>query len=262
MSCAIQAPSRRPARTGFTLIELMVVVAVVALLISITLPILSSAMESAKGFSCQMAQRTVAFDFQLFADQELHGDRGDDSGRSSFRIETFQESQYGVDEFWRWGDGVQRHETPDAEGNDPMRCPSVRHRPLVMRRNFPCSDGAISPPQNVSFGFNARLDRVEMLDARGRPRAVAVRLRSDILEQSMVPLLMDVDGERANELGANAVYVAPSLDSQGPYANDRLWFPGKRHNGKANVAFVDGHVDSSSTPDREAGWKWEYEPRR
>lgn len=261
MSSRNQNPVVNQLRTGFSLIELLVVLAVIGLLIAILLPMLASAMESARGFQCQMSQRTVAFDFQLFADPQLHGDRGDDDHGNSFHIETFLESQYGVDEFWRYGESTLLHETPDEQGNDPMRCPSVRE-PLVMRQNFPCSNGAVSPPQNVSFGFNARLDRIEILDSRGRPRAIAVELRPSILEHSMVPLLMDIDGQRAFELGANGMYIAPSLDSQGPYANDRLWFPGLRHNGSANIAFMDGHVESSSQPDQEPGWDWGFEPTR
>ena len=246
---------------GFTLIELLVVMAVIATLIGILTPMLASSIERAREFKCSMSQRTVAFDFQLFADDQLHGDRGDDDGSRSFAIETFQESQYGVDEFWRWGSDTTAHQTPDANGNDPMRCPSVRE-PLTLRSNFACSSGAVGPPQGVSFGFNARLNRAEILDSHGRPRAVHVRLNASILQHSDVPLLLDVDGQRAFELGVSPIYTGPSLDSLGPYAEDRVWFPGKRHNGNTNVAFMDGHVEASSHPDQEPGWRWDYQPVR
>ncbi|MCA9304153.1 MAG: prepilin-type N-terminal cleavage/methylation domain-containing protein [Phycisphaerales bacterium] len=240
---------------------MLVVIAVVATLFGILLPMLSGSIERARMFKCQMSQRTVAFDFQIFADDQLHGDRGEDSGRSTFRIETFQESQYGVDEFWRWGGDQQTHETPDSNGNDPMRCPSVRD-PVTLRNNVACSSGAVGPPQNISFGFNSRLDRAEIVDSHGRPRAVKARLHPSVVQESNVPLLIDVDGQRAFMIGANPIYTAPSLDSFGPYAGDRVWFPGLRHNGQANAAFMDGHVASSSTPDEEAGWRWDYQPIR
>jgi len=246
---------------AFSLIELLVVIAVVSTLFGILLPMLAGSVERARGFKCQMSQRTVAFDFQIFADEQLHGDRGEDSGRSSFQIDTFQESQYGVDEYWRWGGDRLTHETPDSNGNDPMRCPSVRE-PITLRNNIACSSGAIGPPQNVSYGFNARLDRAEIQDSYGRPRAVKVRLRSAVVQESNVPLLIDVDGRRAFELSANPIYTAPSLDSAGPYAGDRVWFPGLRHDGKANAAFMDGHVASSSAPDEEPVWRWDYQPIR
>jgi len=246
---------------GFTLIELLVSMGVIAMLIGILAPTVRGAMSRARGFQCQMSQRSVAFDFQIFADNELHGDRGDDGDRGSFYLETFQESQYGVDEFWSWGDQVGSIDLPDAQGNDPMRCPEVR-MPLTLRNNVACSNGAVGPSASISYGFNGRLNRAEVLDASGRPRAESVKLRSDILSHSDVPLLMDIDGEKAHDMGVNPIYTAPSLDSQGPYANDRVWFPDRRHSGKVNVAFVDGHVESSSDPASEGSWRWEYQPVR
>lgn len=254
------ASHRKSRRPAFTLVELLIVVSIIALLIGILTPAISGAMVRARSFKCQMAQRSVAFDFQIFADPQLHGDRGDDGDTSAFGLETFQESQYGVDEFWRWGN-AGAVDLPDAQGNDPMRCPDVRE-PLTLRDNLACSNGAVGPPESVSFGFNARLYRAEVIDSRGRPRAVSVSLRPEILSHSDVPLLLDVDGRRASEHGVNPVYIAPSLDSQGPYADDRVWFPGLRHGGKANIAFVDGHVESSDDPENEPGINWDFQMNR
>lgn len=253
-----------PTRTrqhAFTLVETLVVVGIIAALLGVLLPAISSALSSARGFRCQMSMRTVAFDFQLFADEQLHGDRGDDRNTRDFRLETFQESQYGVDEFWRWGEDVSRVEMPDSRGNDPMRCPSVR-APLVLRRNLACSSGAVGPPQSISYGFNMRLDRAEVIDHRGRPRAVAVRLRPTIVQHSDVPLMIDVDGQLAFERGSRPIYTAPSLDSLGPFANDRYWYPSSRHAGRTNAAFLDGHVAASRNPLHEQGWNWSFQPVR
>ena len=250
----------QPRGNGFTLVELLCVVAIITLLIGILTPAVSGAMARARSFKCQMSQRSVAFDFQIFADPLLHGNRGDDADSMEFGIETFQESQYGVDEFWRWGN-AGAIELPDALGNDPMRCPDVR-QPLVLRDNLACSRGAVGPDISISFGFNARLNRAEYIDSRGRARSVSVTLRPDILSHASVPLLLDVDGERAKSLGVSPVFTAPSLDSQGPYANERMWFPGLRHSGKANIAFMDGHVESSRQPDVEPGYDWSYQPLR
>lgn len=249
------------APSGFTLVETLVVLGVISALLGVLLPAVSMALATARGFRCQMSMRTVAFDFQLFADDQLHGDRGDDHNTRDFRVETFQESQYGVDEFWRWGQDVAQVELPDAEGNDPMRCPSVEAA-LVLRRNLACTSGAVGPPQAVSYGFNMRLDRAEVIDARGRPRAVPVRLRPDIVSNAMVPLLIDVDGQTAFEKGSRPVFTAPTLDSAGVYAGDRYWYPALRHGGRVNAAFLDGHVASSRAPATEAGWRWDFQPVR
>ena len=127
---------------------------------------------------------------------------------------------------------------------------------------YACSSGAVGPPQSVSFAFNARLHRAEVLDRFGRPTAVPVRLKPSIMQSSNVPLMLDANGDQAFQLGVSAIYTAPSLDSQGPYSNDRLWFPGKRHGGRANVVFIDGHVESSDKPADELGWRWDYQPVR
>ena len=73
---ALPTPPRcRHALPAFTLLELIVVIAIVVLLIALLLPALGGVMTSARGFRCQMSMRTVAFDFAVFADESLqfHG---------------------------------------------------------------------------------------------------------------------------------------------------------------------------------------------
>jgi prepilin-type processing-associated H-X9-DG protein/prepilin-type N-terminal cleavage/methylation domain-containing protein len=252
---------------AFTLVELLVSVAIIALLLAVALPMLGSTIRTARGFRCQMSLRSVAFDFQIFANDQLHGDRGDDArdlGPGRFRLATFQESQYGLDEFWRWGDGVDSHSFPDTSNNDPMRCSEVR-APVTVRRNIPCTDGAIDPPQNVSFGFNARLQWSEQVDDRGRVRVTENQLTERILDDAhadSVPLAWDVDGALAAQRESLPIFSAPSLDSVGAFAADRFWYPGRRHNGAANFAFLDGHVKPSANPLSEPGWSWAYQAVR
>jgi len=247
---------------GFTLVEMLVSIAIVGLLLSILVPALGAAIHSSRAFKCQMGLRSIAFDFSVFADVSLHGDRGDDAsaGSGSFRLETFQESEYGVDEFWRWGER-EVVSVPDAAGNDPMRCPEVPGE-LTLRPNAPCSGGAVAPPKSVSFAFNLRLHRAEVLMPNGAVRLTAVRLVDRIGEESDVPLVLDVDGESATAQGASPLYTAPAAGSNGPLSQDRFWFPSARHAGRTNVAFVGGHVLMSKTPADEPGWRWDYQPIR
>lgn len=55
---------------GFTLIELMVVIAIVALLVAILLPSLSKAREAAKGSACATHLRTFSSAFEIYAAQD------------------------------------------------------------------------------------------------------------------------------------------------------------------------------------------------
>lgn len=251
----------RAVRRAFTLVELMVTVAVVGALLGVVAGTLRYAMGSSRSFKCSMALRAVGFDFAVFADESLHGRRGNDetelrAGR--FRLETFQESAYGIDEFWRWGDGVNAT-LPTAEGENPMRCAEVPGE-LVLRRDTPCSQGALSPSQNVSYTFNARLHRAEVV-VNNRPRARPVHLSSEVLAQSSVPLAWDVDGALAASRGVTPVFSAPAAGSQAVYANDALWFPAMRHAGRMNVVFIDAHVESTRAPlNQTTSWRWDWQP--
>jgi len=254
---------RAPAVRGFTLIELLTSIAIVAVLLAILLPALGHTVRSARGFRCQMSLRSITFDFSVFADDQLHGDRGDDAalGNGRFKLETFQESQYGLDEFWRWESPLS-HSLPDASKNDPMRCTESRGA-ITIYNNTPCSQGAIEPAKNISFGFNMRLHRPEGRGPNGMPALLLpVALTNDIMQAGRTPLVWDVDGAAAEERNVSPVFSAPSLGSTGPYGNDRFWFPSRRHNGAANFAFIDGSVSASTRPLDEPGWDWSYQPRR
>jgi prepilin-type processing-associated H-X9-DG protein len=119
----------------------------------------------------------------------------------------------------------------------------------------------VSPPENVSYGFNLRLHRAQTASASGQPQASFVKLSGALLEENMVPFAWDVDGAAAKLQTVVPLFSAPSLDSV-IYGNDRYWWPGFRHGGRANFVFVDGSVRSSSRPLEEEGWRWSYQPVR
>lgn len=246
-------------RGAFSIIELLVVIGVIVIVAGLLLPALSRSMGMARQFKCQVALRSIGFDFGVFADDTLHGDRGHDENLSPrFKLETFQESEYGIDEFWRWGEGVDSKSLPDASKNDPMRCAAVDGY-ITLRRGVPCRNGAITPASRVSFTFNGRMDRVP----RGSGgRWMQTTLTSSTALEPMVPLAWDVDGVEAERRGVSPVFSAPGLDARsGPFANDAMWFPAYRHGGVANVLFTDQHVESSGDLTAEEGWRWDYLPR-
>lgn len=251
------------AARAFTLLELLVSVAIIALLLAILAPAIGATMKSARSFRCQTSLRSIAFDFSIFADDAMHGDRGNDPvevGPGHFRLETFIESQYGVDEFWAWGTAPS-HALPDAAKNDPMRCPDVRG-PVTVLNGLSCGMGAVTPPRNISYGFNMRLHFVQTSGPGGQPMGSDVRLSSRIMDEELVPLAWDVDGERAGVLGSNPLFSAPMLESTAVYSGDRYWYPASRHQGRVNVVFTDGSVRSSARPLEETGWRWSYQPVR
>jgi prepilin-type processing-associated H-X9-DG protein len=241
------------------MIELLVTISIIAILLSLVIPMLGRTVAASRGFKCQQALRSVAYDFQIFSDDNLHGYRGTDANGQplspmQFTLENFVESQYGVDEFWAFP-GETRHDLPDAAGSDPMRCPEVKG-PITVRNATPCTQGAISPHQNVSFGFNIRL-RISP-----RTNALLALTRADIEAAGPeVPLVWDIDGAAAVARNRVPFFSGPSLDDA-IFRDNQYWFPAMRHNRAANFAFIDGHVASSARPLAEPTWDWAYSPRR
>lgn len=246
---------------GFTLVELLVVIALIAVLIALLLPAVAGTMASGRAFKCQINERSVGFAFLIFADDTMQPDRGRDDidTPGAFRLETFQESQYGIDEFWCWENPLRAVRSA-ADAGDPMRCPEVKED-LVLRRNAPCSGGGVSPPTAVSFGFNIRF---HIAPRSGSPWAVPAQMTltsSSFTHPSQTPLFWDVDGQAARENGVSPVFSGPALGSP-ILVGDRYWFPGRQHGGAANFGFADGHVESSRRPLEEGSWMWDTWPRR
>lgn len=255
----------RVLRGAFTLVELLVVVAIIAMLLSLLAPAVSSVRARARGFDCQMNLRAVAFDFHVFADAELHGDRGDDEtdpqlGRGDFYLETFQESQYRIDEFWGWAGSAFTGTVSDLGS---MGCPGTDGE-IVIRSDTPCSAGAVQPGERVSYTFNLRLDRPERLRS-GKwvvlPEALSDRIlaSSDV---SSVPLVWEGDGFLAAERGVSPHYSAAPIASDRPYSDGWTWFPSLRHARQMNCGFPDGSVRSSVDPLAEPGWRWDWQQPR
>lgn len=252
-------PPIQSGRRAFTLVEMLVTVGVIGALLGLLLPSLRGALGAARGLRCQATQREIVSAFQVFADDQLNEGRGDDRSRGrQFQLVTFQDSLYGVDEFWKYGDDTDMIQLPLPTGVDPTRCSEV-HGAITLRRGIECTDGAISPAQNMSFGFNRRLHREEVVDSRGRVRTRQVYLTSDVLAYPDVPLLWDVDASAAAAANFYPGFSAPSLESRGAYGSDRFWRPALRHNGAMNVAFLDGHVSATRNPLKEASWRWGFQ---
>lgn len=254
---ANQTLTRRRRSRAFTLLELLISVAIVALLVAIIGAALAKVRAAGRNVLCMNNLRVVASEFFQFADDYAHAGRGDSDryDTKSFYIEDFQDKVYRVDEFWEGGSAGQVSYRPQDQ---PMICPAGPAQ-LYKQRGFPCNQGAVGPTANVSIGFNMRLERVSQVE-QNWARLVWTRLTSKILDHPNVPLVFDVDGARADSIGVTPYCSAPPAGDTGMYGSGMFWFPSLRHGGRMNAAFVGGHVLRSDRPDKAPQWKWEYQP--
>lgn len=242
---------------GFTLLELLVVVAIVALLATLVTGALVRVRNASRCVLCMSNLKTVSQEFFQFADDYAKSYRGDSDryGAKMFRLEDFQEKLYGIHEFWK---DKSRSEIEFRVMEQPLMCPSSE-KPLMKRRDLPCSQYAVTPVQNVSIGFNMRLDQVSTT-VQGWPRLQRTRLTSKILEQGQVPLAFGVDGARAEQQGVLPYYSAPPAGDTGLYGSGKFWFPSLRHGSQMNVAYIGGHVLRTADPGQSAKSNWKYQP--
>jgi prepilin-type processing-associated H-X9-DG protein len=237
-----------------------VCITIITVLVAILLPAIGGVMQMSRGFKCQLGLRSIAFDFTVFADEEVHGPRGDDDvtgQRGPFHLENFVDAQYQIDEFWAW-ESATSVRLREVGGTELMSCPNVR-ADLTLLRNRSCVEGGITPPSEVSFGFNMRLHRVRDVQS-GPPRSRTVMLTSAILLESKVPLVWDVDGALAAQRNVGPLFTAPQLPGDPSIDTADLWFPAARHRGSVNFAFTDGHVEDSQDALAETDWRWSYIP--
>ena len=259
VSCLSPGDSRtlQSSASGFTLVELLIVVAIIALLVSILATALGNVRGASRRVMCMNQLREVSFRFSRFAEEAQHPNRGESEqyGPKLFRLEDFQESVYRIQEFWDAGAAQQAGF--GSEGN-PLICPAGPGD-LVRRRGLPCTSYAVSPGEHVSIAFNMRLEYVSVVSVVGA-RLKRTLLTPRIKSRPWVPLAFDIDGLKATQNGALPYYSAPSAGDPGMYGTGRFWFPSTRHLGRCNVAFVGGHVLSSPAPERVGHWQWSYQP--
>lgn len=248
--------ARLRARRAYSLLELLVVVAIIALMIALLGGTLGKVRGAARSFECKNKLKSVAFEFFQFADDFSAAYRRGGSGASGkgFHIDNFQEKIYGVDEFWNVQSATSQTYEPSRQ---LLMCPSGPKK-LQRHSNLPCEQYPVTPVENVTMAFNMRLRKASVF-LGGRPVLKDVRLSSRILRQPSVPLAFDVDGVVAAGNRILPYYAAPPAGDAGVYGRGQFWFPSLRH-GSVNACFIGGHVLSSARPDKASGWNWRFQP--
>ena len=264
----------RDRRSGYTLVELLVVMAIIALLVSLLMTGLRSVMRQANSLVCMSNLRQIAFQFQRVAENPADLKRwdADHADLSGFGLTSFIDKVYTAGAYFRpVVPGESESVNEFYRGQEIFLCPAAPSRIRVTggRRVLDPIAPAIMYPENVSYGFNARLHKIfRYSQEEGKWVERYVKLSLNMYDWPNAPrtaLVFDVDARAAVKAESDPHLIAPpnepiflddpddpddpifgyqpGEDSLG-LIHGRKWFPSQRHQGKTNVALLDGSVRS------------------
>src|SRR5688572_12651103 len=255
MEVEVMSASRQ-SRTGFTLVELLVVIGIIALLVSMLLPALNRAREAANAAACMSNLRQINTAYHLYAH--------DNKGQLPYYLWfTSAQPEYSWNAYWI---GVANKY---GVKNDAIRCPSAKE-PIPF--NPPLARGfgnaryawngefqtvgtavrfSTSEFRQGSYGFN-RFVGVEGRESNANynKNSFGNNKLSGLKPSTEVPIFMDAgwvdfNAEAATSTGSLAL-PPPDLQGNGVYTTSgapQNWrFLIARHGRAINVATADGSV--------------------
>jgi prepilin-type N-terminal cleavage/methylation domain-containing protein/prepilin-type processing-associated H-X9-DG protein len=234
--------------TAFTLIELMVVIAVIAILIGLLLPALGAARQAARASQSLSNVRQLQLGVHYYVNENRHF-YPMHSSPSSWNPRT------------RWADYIFEYMQDPRVYLSPVLTPQE-----LARYNKPFAHTVLKPPVVYFGGYGYNFQYLG--NARFSPSFHA-RADVEITRPSDTVSIGDTAGSRKGSLsnvpgvGGEAVYALdPPLGSTrganpagnayyaggstepGPGADQYAWrsYPAERNGGTANLAFTDGHA--------------------
>jgi prepilin-type N-terminal cleavage/methylation domain-containing protein/prepilin-type processing-associated H-X9-DG protein len=232
---------RRTKRSGFTLVELLVVIGIIALLIAILLPTLNKARESAKRTTCMSNLRSLGQCLYIYVNDNkgkgfmcaysVQVPAGDTP--LSFSFWFAQENNYPSKPVWDATGGYLR---PYFKSDAFLSCPSASDQ----YKTYNLGGSSSVPPPLTTYAYNGA---VAQLASDAPPQLTSL---SQLQKPAETMALLDAltIGNTGTPTGVFAS-LSPSTTTS-PFKPQSASFQG-RHVGNGNVLWYDGHV-SSETP--------------
>jgi len=200
---------------GFTLIEILVTIAIIAIIAAILFPVFARARENARRASCMSNEKQMGVAAMMYSqdyDEQV--------------LPSYVGSQY-------WPYLLQ----PYTKSTQVFDCPSDTGNDKYDGGTWYTSMGSIGP---LEYGYS------QLLSA-GLPAGVRSPTLAAIPQPSATVMLVDSSNWRA--VPANADFIASGTWK---FVVDSTSYPQYRHLDTANVLFCDGHAKSMHLGDLEA----------
>ncbi len=222
---ASRHPSPRSLLAGFTLVEILVVLGIIAILAAILLPVFARARDGARRTTCAGNLKQIGLAMQLYAQDYNHRypfvGRPDNNPNCSL-----------------WADRVY----PYAKSAQVFWCPAYERGEY--RPGCPPSENTEDWKQEITYDGSYDLnspfgDFSIIISGGGDSRSISMGLAFRSVAQSRYQrpastiLVLDGDGNFVNPGRETPPFTDTSL---------RRWGVDTRHDNGSNVAFADGHV--------------------
>jgi prepilin-type processing-associated H-X9-DG protein len=219
---------------AFTLVELLVVVAAVALLVAVLLPSLRRARNAARSTLCATQLRNVTFALEYYAQDQ-----------AGWYPPAEPEHREPVSELhWFMNRELMRYvNVPlcyDADGN-PLGPPA---EPSAL--TCPLDDGPLHSREGIEQGYALSYGMNVTFGIGGRPNNTDYRRRAEFEFPALVLAFTDAD----------SASVAPGVVSYHACGKDNFDY---RHGDGVNAAFLDAHITRLAPYDIPFGFDRRYE---
>ncbi len=248
----LAAPAAR-IRPGFTLIEMLVVIAIVSMLMAILLPVLTAARKNAQTLKCLANQQQIGIVAQLYANDNkdhfpmmFNPDGYSTRGVDTFPLAMVREYLTGQKATFVLNSTGYSTNASASTAPATLRCPGME-----------LSDQTLSVTGGQwrnSYGFNCDWRGGWM---RGISHERGFTLMSDVKRPSFKVYAMDwgMPHIRIDKLGSytSASFIGAFVPGSGAHGTVSTYAPHAadhkqgRHNLRVNVLYVDGHASTQTS---------------